>query len=209
MLLKTDLASYQILLVINKIMGTYFTDAGLFLIDTIIGLYILVVLLRFLFRLVGAEFYNPISQAIVKISNPMLRPLQRFLPTFRGIDFAALLLLIILESIRISILAISMAHIPKLSGVLTLSIAKLLQLTVYVMVFALFIRAILSWMASGTNHFFLGLLHSLTEPLMNKARRILPRTGVIDFSPILVFVFLMLVLKLLVQPLLDFGRLLI
>ena len=190
-------------------MGSYFTDTGLFLIDTIIGLYILIVLLRFLFRLVGAEFYNPISQSIVKISNPMLRPFQRVLPTFRGIDFAALLLLIILESIRISTLAVSMAHSPQLSGVLTLSIAKLLQLTVYVMVFALFARAILSWMASRKNHIFLRLLHSLTEPLMNKARRILPRTGAIDFSPILVFVFLMLVLKLLVQPLLDFGRFLI
>ena len=191
------------------IMGNYLIDAGLFLVDTILGLYILIVLLRFLFQSVGADFYNPISQFVVKASNPILAPLHRIIPTLKGIDFAAILLLIVLESLRISITAFSMIYVPELSGVLVLSIGKLVQLVVYVMVFTLFARAVLSWVSGSSHHFATRLIFSLTEPLIKKVRRVVPRTGALDFSPIVLFIFLMLVLKLLAQPLLDFGQSLI
>lgn len=189
-------------------MGNYLVDAGLFLIDTILGLYILIVLLRLLFQSVGADFYNPISQFVVKTSNPILTPLHRIMPTFRGIDFAAILLLIILESLRISITAFSMTYAPQLSGVLVLSVGKLVQLVVYVMVFMLFARAVLSWVG-GSPHFATSLIFSLTEPLIKRVRRVVPTIGALDFSPIVLFIFLMLVLRLLAQPLLDFGQSLI
>ena len=85
--------------------GGYFSDAGLFLVDTVLGLYILIVLLRFLFQLTGVDFYNPISQFIVKISNPPLRRLRRVVPGLWGIDFAAVVLLIVLEGARIGVTA--------------------------------------------------------------------------------------------------------
>ena len=189
--------------------GGYFSDAGLFLVDTVLGLYILIVLLRFLFHLTRADFYNPISQFVVKASNPILAPLHRIIPTLKRIDFAAILLLIVLESLRISITAFSMTYVPELSGVLVLSIGKLVQLVVYVMVFTLFARAVLSWVSGSSHHFATRLIFSLTEPLIKKVRRVVPRTGALDFSPIVLFIFLMLVLKLLAQPLLDFGQSLI
>ena len=189
--------------------GGYFSDAGLFLIDTVLGLYILIVLLRFLFQLTGVDFYNPISQFIVKASNPPLSRLRRVVPGLWGIDFAAVVLLIVLEGARIGITALLIGRPPQLAGVLVLSIAKLVKLAVYVMVFSIFIRALLSWISMGRSHPILRLLSSFTEPLMAPARRILPTAGGLDLSPIIVFIVLMLILKLLVQPLLDLGRLLV
>jgi len=189
--------------------GGYFSDAGLFLVDTVLGLYILIVLLRFLFQLTGVDFYNPISQFIVKASNPPLSRLRRVIPGLWGIDFAAVVLLIVLEGTRIGITALLIGQSPQLAGVLVLSIAELLKLAVYIMVFSIFIRALLSWISMGRSHSMLQLLYSFTEPLMARARRILPAMGGLDLSPIIVFIVLMLILKLLVQPLLDLGRILI
>ena len=189
--------------------GGYFSDAGLFLVDTVLGLYILIVLLRFLFQLTGVDFYNPISQFIVKASNPPLSRLRRVVPGLWGIDFAAVVLLIVLAGARIGITALLIGHTPQLAGVLVLSIAELLKLAVYIMVFSIFIRALLSWISMGRSNPILQLLSTFTEPLMAPARRIIPATGGLDLSPIIVFIVLMLVLKLLVQPLLDFGQILI
>jgi len=189
--------------------GGYFSDAGLFLVDTVLGLYILIVLLRFLFQLTGVDFYNPISQFIVKASNPPLSRLRRVLPRLWGIDFSAVVLLIVLEGVRIGITALLIGRSPQLAGVLVLSIAELLKLASYVMVFSIFIRALLSWISMGRSHPMLQLLYSFTESLMAPARRILPAMGGLDLSPIIVFMLLMLILKLLVQPLLDLGRILV
>ena len=189
--------------------ASYFTDAGLFLVDTVLGLYILIVLLRFLFQLVGADFYNPISQFIVKASNPPLNRLRQVVPRLWGIDVATVILLIVLEGTRISVTALLIGRSPQLVGVLVLSIAELLKLAVYVMVFSIFMRALLSWISTGRFHPMLQLLYSFTEPLLAPARRLLPNTSGIDLSPIIVFIILMLILKLLAQPLLDLGRILV
>jgi len=189
--------------------GGYFADAGLFLVDTVLGIYILIVLLRFLFQLARADFYNPLSQFIVKASNPPLARLHQLIPSLWGIDLGAIVLLLILEGLRLSVTSLMLGHTPRVGGVLILSIGELLKLAVYVVVFSIFVRALLSWVSSGTSNPMAQLLGSFTEPLLAPARRLLPATGGLDLSPIIVFMVLMLVLKLLVQPLLDVGRMLI
>ncbi len=186
--------------------GGYFADAGLFLVDTVLGLYILIVLLRFLFQLLRADFYNPLSQFIVKASNPPLARLRQLIPSLWGIDLGAIVLLLLLEGLRLALTALMLGHTPRVSGVLILSIGELLKLTVYVIVFSIFVRALLSWVSSGTRNPMARLLGSFTEPLLAPARRLLPATGGLDLSPIIVFMALMLGLKLIVQPLLDMGR---
>ena len=189
--------------------GGYFADAGLFLVDTVLGIYILIVLLRFLFQLVRVDFYNPLSQFIVKASNPPLARLHQLIPSLWGIDLGAIVLLLILEGLRLALTTLMLGHTPRMSGVLILSIGELLKLAVYVVVFSIFMRALLSWVSSGAHNPMARLLGSFTEPLLAPARRLLPATGGLDLSPIIVFMVLMLVLKLLVQPLLDVGRMLI
>ncbi len=186
--------------------GGYFADAGLFLVDTVLGLYILIVLLRFLFQLAGADFYNPLSQFIVKASNPPLTRLHQLVPSLWGIDLGAIVLLLLLEGLRLVVTALMLGHTPRVSGVLILSIGELLKLAVYVVVFSIFVRALLSWVSSGAHNPMARLLGSFTEPLLAPARRLLPATGGLDLSPIIVFMALMLGLKLIIQPLLDMGR---
>jgi len=186
--------------------GSYFSDAALFLVDTIVGIYILLVLLRFLLQLVRADFYNPISQFIVRATNPLLVRLRRFIPGFWHIDFSALLLLIGLETARISTTAMLRGHDPHALGVVLLSIGELAKLAVYIMIFSIFVYTLLSWFSRGLDHPLRRLLHSLTEPMLRPVRRIVPADSGIDFSPIVVFISLTLVLKLFVNPLIDLGR---
>jgi len=186
--------------------GSYLSDAALFLVDTILGIYILLVLLRFLLQLVRADFYNPISQFIVRATNPPLVRLRRFIPGLWGVDLAALALLITMEAIRISLTAMLLGHSPRWTGVIFLSLGELAKLAVYTVIFCIFIRALLSWFSNRLQHPITRLLGSFTDPILRPVRRILPATGGIDLSPLVVFIAMMLILKLVVQPLLDLGR---
>ena len=145
-------------------------------------------------QLTGADFDNPISKFIVKAINHPISRLRRVIPGLWGIYFAIVVLLVVLEGARIAITALLIGHTPQLAGLLILSIAELLKLAVYVIVVSIFIRALLSWISMGRSHSMLQLLHSLTEPLMAPARRILPTTSGLDLSPIIVFIVLMLIL---------------
>lgn len=184
----------------------YASDTGIFLIDTVIGLYTLVVMLRFLFQLTGADFYNPISQTVVKLSNPPLVRLRRVVPSLPGIDTAAVVLLLILEMCRIAGINLLSGHSPAIVGLVLLSVGELLKLAIYIIIFSIFIRAMLSWFSSAGYTPVLRLMHTFTEPVLKIFRRLLPVTGGLDFSPIAVFIVFMVVLKIVVQPLLDFGR---
>lgn len=187
-------------------MGGYFNNAALFLVDTLFGLYILVVLIRFLLQWLRADFYNPVSQFIVTVTNPPLRLLRRFIPDMGGIDLASVVLLLGLSMIKTWLLFSMVGRSGTFQGLLVYSIGELLQLTVYVFIFTILIRVVLSWIApqQGYNP-VLRLLHDLTEPLMAPARRLIPPIAALDISPIVVFIFLYLTLILIVQPILDFG----
>jgi YggT family protein len=184
----------------------YASDTGMFLIDTVIGLYTLIVMLRFLFQLTRADYHNPISQIVVKLSNPPLVRLRRVVPSLPGIDTAAVVLLLILEMCRIAGINLLSGHSPAIVGLVLLSVGELLKLAIYIIIFSIFIRAILSWFGGAGYTPVLRLMHTFTEPVLKTFRRLLPVTGGLDFSPIAVFIVFMVVLKIVVQPLLDFGR---
>jgi YggT family protein len=189
----------------KKAVGNYFGDAGSFLIDTIIGLYMLAVMLRFLLQWVHADFYNPISQFLVTVTNPPLKFLRKFIPGLFGIDLASIILLVALAVLKIYLIYAISGMTPRITGVLLLAVGEVVQLGVYVFIFSMLIRVILSWIQPGGYNPILGLINQLTEPLMAPARRIIPAFGGLDISPMLVFVFLYLTLMLVVRPMLDFG----
>jgi len=185
--------------------GSYLSDAALFLVDTILGIYILLILLRFLLQLARADFYNPVSQFIVRATNPPLVRLRRFIPGLFGIDLAALVLLIAMEALRIFLSGYLLGESSKPLGIFFLSIGELAKLTIHVLIFAIFIRALLSWFSNGLHHPMAALLHSFTEPILKPARQLIPRAIGIDFAPFFVFLILMLVLKLVVNPVVNLG----
>ncbi len=189
-------------------MGGYIGNAGAFLIEMLFGLYMLAVLLRLLLQWVRADFYNPISQALVTVTNPPLKVLRRLIPGLFGIDLASVVLLLVLGVVKVYLLSWTAGAHPKFLGVVVFAIGELLRLGVYLFMVTVFIRVVISWVAPRGYHPALSLLVSVTEPLMAPARRLIPAFGGLDLSPIVVFLFLGLTLRLLVQPVLDLGRVL-
>lgn len=175
-------------------MNSFFTEASGLIVEVVFGLYILAVLLRFLFQIVRADFYNPISQFLVALTNPLLKPLRRIIPGLFGIDIASLVLLLILKFLELFLISWLIGHTPDLLPLLLAAVVSLVQLTINVYFYAVLLRVILSWfMPYGMRQNPAGdLLASLTEPLMRPARRLIPAVGGLDLSPIVVLVGLQL-----------------
>ena len=187
-------------------MGGYGTNAIEFLIHTLFGLYLIAIMLRVLLQLTRADFYNPVSQFLVKVTNPPLIPLRRVIPGFMGIDFAAIVLMIVLKAVEIFLIVLIKGVSIKISGLVVLSIAELLRLLINVYFFTILIQVIISWVNPGTYNPAVSLLYSINEPLLSRARRIIPPISGFDLSPIVVIILLQLISMLLIQPVADLGQ---
>jgi YggT family protein len=188
--------------------NNYMTDPIVFLIDTLFSLYILAVLLRFLLQTIRADFYNPVSQFLVKITHPPLRILRRFVPAVGRVDTSSLFLAFLLQILaNFSILAIKGLSISFVA-LLLLSFTDLVKIMLDIYVYAIFATALLSWFAAGNYSSLAAVLYSLTDPLLNICRRILPDLGGIDLSPLVALVLLQLAKMMLLPPLQQLASLL-
>jgi len=182
------------------------SDAGSLIVSTLVGLYLLCVLLRFLFQMFRADFRNPISQFIVTVTNPPLKLLRRFIPGVGGIDIASLVLALIVAMVEVYLLSALRGHVPGFAGAIILALANILKTLVWILIIAIIIRIVLSWIQpQGSGNPLIGLIYAITEPVMAPARRIIPSIGGLDLSPILVFLALQVLLILVVDPLTGFG----
>ena len=160
-----------------------------YLVQTLLGLFLIAVLLRFVLQLVRADFYNPISQFVVKLTNPLVVPLRKILPGYGGIDFASLVLAIFLQLLGIALLfLLSRGVIPPVPLLIMGAVLGVIALLVQFYFFALLAMIILSWVAQGSRNPAVHLLYQITEPVMAPFRKLLPPMGGLDFSPIIVFV---------------------
>jgi YggT family protein len=187
--------------------STYMTDPIIFLIDTLFSLYILAVLLRFLLQWCGADFYNPISQFLVKVTHPPLKILRRFVPSIGKIDTSSLVLLLTLQMLSdFSILLLKGVTI-NIGALTILSITQLISLLINVLVFAVFARALLSWVNPGTFNAAASILATLTEPLLELCRKVIPSLGGIDLSPLAALLLLQLAKMVILPPLHELAGL--
>lgn len=180
--------------------GNYFTNPIEFLLTTLITLYIIAVMLRFLFGVVRADFYNPVSQFLVRITNPLLVPLRKIIPSYRQYDLSAVALMLVLQiiSLYLTLFLREMLVAPHL--VILLAIAKLLTQAIDVFIFAIIVQVILSWVNPGTSSPVTSLLYSLTTPVMRPFQRMIPPISGMDLSPLFALLALH-ILKMLVRPL--------
>lgn len=168
--------------------------ALVFIINTVFGLYTGAVLLRFLMQQVRANFYNPFSQAVMRLTNPLLLPLRRVIPPWRRIDLAALVLAVVLQAANVT-LVIALADAPLLSAwgyLIYWTVLKLVFVLVNLYFFSVLMEALMSWFSQGRSQLD-GLLRPLNAPLLRPARRILPPTSGLDFSPLLVMLLLQVI----------------
>ena len=168
---------------------TAMNEILVYLIQTVLSLFLLAVLLRFLLQLVRADFYNPISQFLVKVTNPLVLPLRKVIPGLGGFDMASLLLALLLQMAGIALIYLINGHgLPNIVLLLVWSVLGIVGLMVNIYFFALLAMIILSWVAPGSKNPALFLLFQITEPVMAPFRKALPSMGGLDFSPILVFI---------------------
>ncbi len=181
--------------------NSYFTNPLIFLVQVLFGAYILVVMLRFLMQWVRADFYNPLSQFVVKLTTPALRPLRRIIPGFGGVDFASVVLMWLLKSVELMLVVSLMGGGFALLGPILWSIPQLVDLLINVFLFAILIQVILSWVNPGSYNPVTAMIFSLTEPLLRPARRMIPPISGLDLSPMVVMIGLYLLKMLLLPPL--------
>lgn len=173
-------------------------NVGIFLVETLFSLYIGAVLIRMLLALSRADFYNPLSQFIVKITNPLLIPLRRIIPSIGKMDTAAVVLALLLKMVQTFLLANLMGSSAGVAQILVYSVLDLVSTVIWIYIFALIIQAVLSWVGQSHGNPLAGLLHSLTEPLLRPVRRFVPVVGMIDLSP-MVAILLLYVLLIVLQ----------
>jgi YggT family protein len=175
---------------------------AVYILQTIGSLYLLIVLLRFILQLVRADFYNPVSQFIVRATHPLLKPLRKIIPSLAGLDLASLMLAILVQLLLMAVTLLLLGYgLDNPLQLLVWSIIGVTALFLKVFFFALIISVILSWVAQGSHNPTAMLINQICEPLLSPIRRILPSMGGLDLSPIVAFLILNLIDMLVIRNL--------
>lgn len=178
----------------------YAGNAFAFLINALVGLYLIAIMLRVVLQAVRADFFNPICQFLVRVTNPAILPLRRIIPGFMGIDMAGVVLLLIVQTLELFVISWIAGPVLHFPGILLLAVAELLRLLAYLYIFAIVIFALLSWVNPDPANPVVPLLWRLTSPVLTPARQLLPSMGGIDISPMLVIILLLFLVRLLLDP---------
>jgi len=187
-------------------------------INTLFDLYILLVLLRFLLQMLRADFYNPVSQFIVKLTTYPLKMLRRVIPSVGGQDTAAIVLCLVLiygKFVLLRLLSIPAVQIGGVmapltgvsyAGLLVFCIADLIALILTVFLVAVIIQVILSWISPGQYNPVIGLVHKLSDPVLKPIRKLIPALGGLDLSPLFATLLLLVAKMLIVPPIVYLGN---
>jgi YggT family protein len=181
--------------------SSYLTDPLVLVIEALSSLYILAVLMRFLLQWCGADFYNPISQFLVKATQPPLRLMRRYIPSIGKIDTSSLILMLALQMLANFLIGLLQGATLGIGALTVIAIMELINLLFNVFIFSIIARAILSWVNPGRFDAASSILYSLTEPLLNIFRRIIPDLGGIDLSPLAALLFLQVARMIILPPL--------
>lgn len=175
-----------------------------FVIQFILSAVAVLFLIRFILQATRADFYNPISQGIVRYTDPILKPLRIVIPSYRNLDFAAFVATWIVSIVTIIVAVImtgsySNATVVELIRSLGLEVGAIvggvyrtLDLFLSFYWIAIFLSIIVSFVAPATYNPVVSLLNQVCEPVLAPARRVLPALGGLDLSPLIVFLVLAL-----------------
>ena len=160
-------------------------EAIIYLLRFVFDALLMILIMRFWLQWVKADFYNPLSQFIVKVSNPLVVPLRRVVPGLGGLDLATILVAYIVATLKFFVLA---ALAGESLGLLSfyIGLLVLLKQAGFLLFVIMIIMAVMSWVVQGYNP-TLAIFHQLTEPFLNPIRRIIPNLGGLDLSMIVAF----------------------
>lgn len=154
----------------------------------LLNLYIAVVLLRIALQWVRADYHNPLSQLVIKLTNLPLKLFYKVLPYRKGVDWAALIFAFVLVLIK-SFIVVSTSPLHHLVLALFDFVTQILDLYFYLLV----ITAIVSWLSQGGEHPVVEALNAVVRPILRPIRRILPTVAGFDFSPVIAIVLIKII----------------
>ncbi|NDY95542.1 YggT family protein [Wenzhouxiangella limi] len=164
------------------------TSAFSFLIETVIHLYLVVILLRVLLEAARADFYNPIVQVLVRLTDPLLRPLGKLIPNVGRLNLSAVVLLYVIQLIGLFILMLLSGRPPDPLLLALLAVMRLVRMVLVLYMILILVGVILSWVGHGVRHPIVPLIFQLTEPVLAPIRRVLPNLGGLDLSPLVAII---------------------
>lgn len=181
-------------------MGTI-NEVGILLVNTLGSLYLMAILLRFLLQIAQADFYNPITQIVVRFTEPGVKLFRRFVPGIRGVDLSSLVFALIVQmAAMVALVFLSNIQIPGPGLILTWSLVGLLSFVLNIYFWGIIISIVASFLAPFSTHPALVLVRQLTEPVMAPFRKLIPPMGGLDLSPIFVFLALQIIRVMLIAP---------
>lgn len=177
--------------------------ALLFLINIIFDLYLFILMIRIILVWVGADYFNPLVQFVVKFTNFVVKPLRQWLPNFHRFETASICLVFVLALIKFLLISLLRFGMPNILGLLLLSVADFLRLILLTFFYAILMQAILSWVQPYNPA--TRVLYQFTHPVLHPFQRVIPPVGGFDISPLPALIILQLLIILVVNPLMFSG----
>lgn len=180
-------------------MNNYAANPLIFILSTVLHMYAFALALRFVFQWVKADFYNPVSQFIVKITSPVVNPVRRLIPSYNGIDTSTLLLCYLVLALSQTIVQTLSGYTISVMSVTILAITDLVSMILDVFFYGILIQVIISWVNPQGHNPVNSLLHSVTAPVLRPVQKFIPPLGGMDISPIFAMIGLK-VIEMLINP---------
>ena len=160
------------------------SNLSYFIVDSLLSLAIALLIIRILLAWVKADFYNPIAQFVVKVTDPLINPIRRIVPAVGRLDSGTWLIIFGLSLLHLYLILTLREvpfHIIQLIPIAVIAVASKL---ITILLYSVMIRAVMSWFVNpySSNNSMLSILDSLTQPMLTLARRYIPPAGVIDLS---------------------------
>ncbi len=166
------------------------SDALYFVVKALTSLFLLLYLLRLWLPLVNADFRNPIAQGVLRLTSPLIMPARRFIPSMGRVDTAVILVTYAIQYLVVLILLLIRQSMADPLVIAIRSLLELCILSLNLFFYAILIKIILSWVAPQTYNPVSAIASSMAEPVLRHFRRLVPRIGALDLSPILAIVML-------------------
>lgn len=172
-----------------------------FLIHVLFESYVFLLLLRVWLQKLSGSWYNPITRFCLQLTNPVVKPLRRFIPGIGGFDLSVVLAAWVFEVAQLALLSFLRMSEPSWLGVIVFALFALITKTISIFLFATIIAAIMSWFVTARQNPIAEVAELLSAPLVNSVRQLLPAIGGLDLSPMVVIFGLYVVQQFVVNPL--------
>lgn len=169
-----------------------FAQIGVFLVDAVVSFFVFVLLARFHFQWLRVPFRNPVGEFVLATTSWLVMPTRRVVPALAGLDLPTLLLAWLLQALGLWAQAAIMGAEPGALTVAAIALVDLLRYSLYILVFAVIVQALLSWINPYTP--LAPVFDTLVRPFLRPLRRFVPLAGNVDLTPLILLVILYVVL---------------